>query len=76
MSRSSLYNFSVKNFGMGITEYINKVRMDTARKLLLETDMTVSEISYAVGIYDTNYFIKQFKAKWGLPPKKWKNNQK
>ncbi|MBQ3016140.1 MAG: PocR ligand-binding domain-containing protein [Clostridia bacterium] len=76
MSRSSLYSFSKKNFGMGISEYISSVRMDAARDMLLTTDMTVSEISYAVGIYDTNYFIKQFKAKWGLPPKKWKNSQK
>lgn len=76
MSKSSLYNFSVKFFGMGISEYINKVRLEKAKELLLSTDMTVSEISYNVGIYDTNYFIKQFKAKWGLPPKKWKNIQK
>ncbi len=76
MSRSSLYNFSKKNFGMGISEYINTVRLESAREMLLNTDMTVSEISYAVGIYDTNYFIKQFKSRWGLPPKKWKNSQK
>lgn len=76
MSRSSLYNFSLKHFGMGISEYVSNVRLDTARDLLLNTDMTVSEISYAVGIYDANYFIKLFRSKWGMSPKKWKNNQK
>ena len=76
MSRSSLYNFSVKHFGMGITEYVSKLRIDTARDLLLNTDMSVSEISYTVGIYDTNYFIKQFRVKYGMSPKKWKNSQK
>ena len=76
MSRSSLYSFSVKNFGMGISEYVNKVRLDTAKDLLLNTDMTVSEISYTVGIYDTNYFIKMFKARWGASPKRWKTEQK
>ena len=76
MSRSSLYSFSVKNFGMGISEYINEVRLNTAKDLILSTDMTVSEVSDAVGIYDTNYFIKMFKSKWGAPPKKWKNEQK
>lgn len=76
MSRSSLYNFSVKHFGMGITEYVSKLRIDTARDLLLNTDMSVSEISYTVGIYDTNYFIKQFRVKYGMSPKRWKNSQK
>lgn len=76
MSRSSLYNFSVKHFGMGITEYVSKLRIDTARDLLLNTDMSVSEISYTVGIYDTNYFIKQFRIKYGMSPKRWKNSQK
>ena len=74
MSRSSLYNFSVKHFGMGITEYVSKLRIDTARDLLLNTDMSVSEISYTVGIYDTNYFIKQFRVKYGMSPKRWKNS--
>lgn len=76
MSKSSLYKFSLENFGMGISEYINKVRLDTAKELILNTDMSISEISYAIGVYDTNYFIKQFKARWGLPPKKWKTLQK
>ena len=76
MSRSSLYSFSVKHFGMGITEYINKIRLEAARDLLLSTDMSVSEISYAVGILDTNYFVKKFRAKFGMSPRKWKNNQK
>ena len=76
MSRSTLYGFSVKHFGMGITEYITEVRLNTARDMLLNTDMSVSEISYAVGILDTNYFIKKFRAKFGASPKRWKKDQK
>ena len=76
MSKSSLYNFSKKHFGMGITEYISKMRLERAKELLATTDMTVSEISYAVGIYDVNYFIKQFRTKWGISPKRWRNSQK
>ena len=76
MSKSSLYNFSIKHFGMGITEYISKMRLERAKELLATTDMTVSEISYAVGIYDVNYFIKQFRTKWGISPKRWRNSQK
>lgn len=76
MSKSSLYSFSVKNFGMGISEYVMKMRLEKAAELLLSEDLTVSEISSLVGIYDTNYFVKLFRKKYGLSPKKWKNTQK
>ena len=76
MSRSSLYAISKDSFGMGITEYVAKVRLDRAAELLRATDLSVSEVAEAVGVCDSNYFIKIFKRRYGTSPKKWKNSLK
>ena len=45
--------------------------MQRAADLLLEGELTVSEVSYKVGIQDPSYFNKCFKAKYGIVPSKY-----
>ena len=47
--------------GYSPNEYIRIVRMKKAAELLLESNYTVSEVSYKVGINDPFYFSKCFK---------------
>ena len=61
-----------KVFGMGFPMYLNTQRCSFAEKLLLTTDMRVSEISESCGFSDTAYFIKQFKLRYGIPPAKYR----
>lgn len=49
-------------------QYLNKVRIDQAKKLLLETDEKIVEISQMIGIENTNHFIRLFKEKTGVTP--------
>lgn len=49
-------------------EYIRIMRMKKAAELLLDGQLTVSEISYKVGIDDPLYFSKCFKKQFGVPP--------
>ena len=42
-----------------------------AAKLLLKGELTVSEVSYKVGIQDPSYFNKLFKARYGVVPSKY-----
>lgn len=49
-------------------QYLNKVRIDHAKNLLLETDEKIVEISQMVGIENTNHFIRLFKEKTGVTP--------
>ena len=53
---------------MGIREYITVLRIEDAKELLTRSNLTVSEIAYAVGFSDSNYFSSQFKQAVGVSP--------
>lgn len=54
--------------GMNITNYVIKVRMEAAKKLLTESHMSVSAIAGRVGYTDTKYFSKIFAKQVGIKP--------
>ncbi len=54
--------------GLNLTSYITQVRMEHAKKLLLETNLKIAEIYPLVGINKGNYFFKIFKTYTGLTP--------
>lgn len=46
--------------GLTIGQYIRKVRIQRAKKLLLETDLSLDSIAAQCGYTDRSHFIKQF----------------
>ena len=67
VSRSYLYQISMKAFGMGIKQYIAYCRMETAKQLLLKDD-SILTIAQKCGYEEYNYFCKVFKKTTGLSP--------
>lgn len=57
--------------GISFTSYLNFTRINEAERLLLSQQLTVTEISYAVGFNDTSYFIRQFKSFKKMTPKQF-----
>ena len=51
-----------------LVEYITKVRMQKAKDLLTDSSKNVSEVAYAVGYNDSNYFSKVFHRYFGVSP--------
>lgn len=51
---------------------VNRVRLEQARRLLRETDRTVSEIASAVGIPNPSHFHRLFKTATGQTPLDWR----
>lgn len=49
-------------------DYLNHVRIETAAKLLRETDLPINKISEQVGILNANYFYSLFKKHYGVTP--------
>lgn len=72
ISRSKLYSSCEKYLGMGIAGYIRKLRLERAKELLRQTDLTVSQIAAESGFSDYNYFCRIFKKETGLPAKKYR----
>lgn len=68
MNRTKLYNFIKSGTGMSVGNYIRKIRLDKAAELLRTTDMSISEVGYAVGIESPSYFTRTFKEQFGSSP--------
>lgn len=56
-----------------INNYILAVRVNRAKQFILETDLSLEQISQMIGFVDVGYFSKVFKKVVGEPPKKFKN---
>jgi len=69
ISRSTLYTLSKQAFGMGITDYIRKMRLLRAETLLKTTDMPVFEIAAAVGLSDPDYLSRLLHRTTGKTPR-------
>ena len=48
--------------------YLNRVRMNKAKQLLLNSELNIRETGYEVGIKNTNHFINLFKKETGTTP--------
>jgi len=72
MSPSNLYATFQKKLGNSPISYLNHYRLSLAADQLTETDQTVSEISYSVGINDALYFSKLFKKTYGVTPREYR----
>lgn len=56
MSRASLYNKVKFLTGLGVNDYINRLRIEKSVFLLTNTNMNINEISYEVGFSYPRYF--------------------
>lgn len=76
MSRMQLYRKVKAVLGININDYILSVRMQRAKYLLLNEDLSISEISFKVGFSSQAYFSTVFKSRFGVTPKGFKEKQK
>jgi len=71
MSHSTLYRKIKALTNLTANEYIRKVRIKTAEKLLLTGKYTISEIMFKVGINSSSYFRQCFKEEFGMNPSEY-----
>jgi len=69
MNISTMYfsGFFKRTFNISPKQYILNKRLTESQRLLLETDLSVKEVAYAVGFENENYFSEYFSAKVGIP---------
>lgn len=72
ISKNKLYDSCSKYLPTGIAEHIKLLRIEEAKRLLKETDLSVIEISDKVGFNDYNYFCRVFKKSVGMPALKFR----
>ncbi len=72
ISRVQLYRKVKAVLGLNVNDYILGVRMQKAKYLLLNEDLSISEISFKVGFSSQAYFSTVFKSKFGFTPSEFK----
>lgn len=65
-----------KQTGVTFSEYVINCRLNLACKLLIDTDISVSEIALKVGFSDKTKFFKLFLNKTGTTPLKYRKSKK
>lgn len=63
-----------RDTGMTMTAFINRTRIDNAKKLLAGTTVPVSSIALNVGFSDANYFTRIFKKLEGVTPAEYRKS--
>lgn len=71
MSRVHLYKKLSSLTGKTPIEFIRIIRLKRAAQLLMESQLTVSEIAYEVGFNNPKYFRKYFKDEFGILPSQY-----
>ena len=76
ISKHALYRLFDKNFHTTVNDHITALRISKAKKLLINTDMSMTEIAEETGFGDYNYFIRVFKKHTLTSPHKYRGKMR
>lgn len=74
MQPASLCRFFKSETGQTLTEYINRMRIDLASKMLMNKTLKVEAIAFECGFNTISYFNRQFKKITGTTPLIYQKN--
>lgn len=74
LNRSYLTRLFKKNIGISLKDYILKIKLNEADKLLKETNLPINIIARSIGFDDPLYFSRIYKEKRGINAKEFRNS--
>jgi len=72
MSERNLNTLCKNNFQKSVSEIVETRKLIEAKRMLLHTDKTVSEIGYDLGYSEKSYFTRVFHAKMDITPSRFR----
>lgn len=75
VSRTTLFRIFKSELNISPVEYLINYRITQAKRLLSETDLSVTAVARSVGYEDNLYFSRAFKKKSGVSPSEFKKAQ-
>lgn len=72
-SRSFICKIFKEQTGESLISYFNRLKIEEAKKLLADTDMTVISISEMLGFSEAKYFGVTFKKQEGMSPQSYRS---
>ncbi|EXJ12492.1 GlxA family transcriptional regulator [Nitrincola nitratireducens] len=70
LSRRQLERYFERHLNVSPSKYYIELRLEQAKRLLLQTNMPVIQIAVACGFISPTHFSRAFRKKFGLSPKK------
>jgi transcriptional regulator GlxA family with amidase domain len=58
-----------KKFGLSVTEYFTELRLETARRLLVNCDQQIQLIGERIGYRNAGDFTRAFRRRYGMSPR-------
>ena len=77
MNISTMYfsNAFKNTFNISPKQYVLNKRLAKSQQLLIETELSIKDIAYAVGFENENYFSEFFSSKMGISALKFRNRK-
>jgi AraC-like DNA-binding protein len=72
MSKEAFCRFFKERTGKTFTEFLNQIRIQQACQLLLEGDLSISQIAFQVGFQNLSYFNRTFRKLQSETPKEFR----
>jgi AraC-like DNA-binding protein len=76
MAEGSLCRFFKMNMGMTLFEYLNQIKTEFACKLLMDQDLSITEVCLDSGFNNISHFNKQFKKITSVTPSEYRKRFK
>lgn len=75
LSRSYLCKVFKDEMGETLFSYINRIRVEKAKTLILDDSISIADVGGMCGFNDQSYFTKVFKSQTGVSPKKYRERR-
>lgn len=75
LSKSYLSKIFKEELGQTFSNYVNTVRVEQSKPLLLEGKLSLAEIANIIGFEDQSYFTKVFKKMVGVSPGRFRESR-
>ncbi|TYA71735.1 AraC family transcriptional regulator [Seonamhaeicola marinus] len=72
MTNDTFCRFFKKTFNTSFFSFLNEYKVSIASKMLIDTDLSVSEIGYNTGYNNLTFFHRQFQKHMGMSPSKYR----
>ncbi len=72
LSISALERRFTKYLSRTPLQYLTDVRLENARRLLVETNLTIADVAFDSGFKDASYFSRRFKRKFSMLPREFR----
>jgi len=75
VSKSYLSRTFRRQTGMSLNEYLQKLRVEAAKSILVSSNLCVEEVSSMVGYHSPKYFSRVFLAGTGMSPRDFRKSE-